>query len=62
MHSNITALCNIHNTMYIYTQKENIYSRTSIYRFSRGRRKQTMNMGKRLIQETITHCEKITHK
>ena len=28
------------------------YSRTSIYRFSRGWRKQTMNAGKRLIRET----------
>ena len=29
-----------------------LYSRTSIYRFSRGWRKQTMNAGKRLIRET----------
>ena len=33
------------------------YSGTSIYRFSRGWRKQTMNAGKRLIRETITHCK-----
>jgi len=39
------------------------YSRTSIYRFSRGWRKQTMNVGKRLIRETtffltkkVVHC------
>jgi len=31
------------------------YSGTSIYRFSRDRRKQTMNAGKRSIRETITH-------
>ena len=40
----------------------NNYSRTSIYRFSRGWRKQTMNAGKRLIWETVTHCKKITHR
>ena len=32
-----------------------IYSGTSIYRFSRGWRNKTMNAGKRLIRETITH-------
>ena len=32
--------------------KKKEYSRTSIYRFSRGWRKQTMNAGKRLIRET----------
>ena len=32
-----------------------IYSGTSIYRFSRGWRKQTMNAGKRSIRETIKH-------
>jgi len=31
------------------------YSGTSIYRFSRGLRNKTMNAGKRLIRETITH-------
>jgi hypothetical protein len=33
------------------------YSGNSIYRFSRGWRKQTMNAGKRLIRETITPCK-----
>ena len=41
-------------SLFIYNQssRNNIYSRTSIYRFSRGWRKQTMNAGKRLIRET----------
>jgi hypothetical protein len=34
-----------------------IYSGTSMYRFSKGWRKQTMNAGKRLIRETVTHCK-----
>jgi hypothetical protein len=34
------------------------YSRTSIYRFSRGWRKQTMNAGKRLIRETTLFNKK----
>ena len=38
-----------------------IYSGTSIYRFSRGWRKQTMNAGKRSIRETITHCKYVVH-
>jgi hypothetical protein len=33
------------------------YSGTSTYRFSRGWRKQTMNVGKWLIRETVTHCK-----
>jgi hypothetical protein len=33
------------------------YSGTSIHHFSRGWRKQTMNAGKSLIRETITHCK-----
>ena len=37
-----------------------IYSRTSIYCFSRGWRKQTMNAGKRLIRET-TFFNKKSH-
>jgi hypothetical protein len=37
--------------------KWSICSGTSISRFSRGWRKQTMNAGKRLIWETITHCK-----
>jgi len=34
-----------------------MYSGTSIYRFSRGWRNRTMNAGKRLIRETITRCK-----
>jgi len=37
------------------------YSRTSIYRFSRGWRKQTMNAGKRLIQEASFLTKKVVH-
>jgi hypothetical protein len=33
------------------------YSGTSIYRFSRGWRKETMNAGEQLIWKTITHCK-----
>jgi len=36
------------------------YSRTSIYCFSRGWRKQTMNGGKRLIREITFFFKKIT--
>ena len=34
-----------------------IYSGISIYRFWRGRRKQTMNADKRSIRKTITQCK-----
>jgi len=37
----------------------NKYSRTLIYRFSRGWRKQTMNAGKQLIRETTFVNKKI---
>ena len=40
---------------YIHGQQSIKYSGTSIYRFSRDQRKQTMNAGKRSIRETITH-------
>ena len=40
------------STSQSHCSQVHIYSRTSIYRFSRGWRKQTMNAGKRLIRET----------
>ena len=48
-----THLCQLRCLMAILDN----YGGTSIYRFSRGWRKQTMNAGKRSIQETITHCK-----
>ena len=53
---------NIHEIRLIRQQSrhknpQHMYSGTSIYRFSRGWRKQTMNVGKRSIRETITHCK-----
>ena len=42
-------------TRYSGCAVQSMYSGTSIYRFSRDRRKQTMNAGKRSIRETITH-------